>query len=411
MKKTIYKKAGESFEHDTDLQNLIAALLVMDGETWDSINKVAEEMYDRYWSNPDHEPNTDTTDPQAYTDYSNYVALFEAKFIVDQYRYAEAGSQSFCDVSTKEELDTIINGIKTKEQDEDEVKTTDEEEGTTMKKVVYRGIMMNELQKLNDKLAEDYGNRYVTIYADPIDLEGNGIHAEVSWASIGDVTPEEATRFAGQLLTAISMAKGFVFNGWEVTVYKEEDQGEAYLKAQTILDEIVDEWEERSDEDEGEAWADLTEKIQEDMKDWKPEEDPYWMLKYCDYDELSEEDQAMIDDYDQRYGIDQFEDEDEDAEEWTPAPAWADYDTIDKIAMMMMNDGEPAWRLRDRAGELQAWYDGAVEAAVMLGATPPARVMTLMRNCHTLREAAAIIDMHAPVVPTVPCDDDDELPY
>lgn len=388
MKKTIYKKAGESFEHDTDLQNLIAALLVMDGETWDSINKVAEEMYDRYWSNPDHEPNTDTTDPQAYTDYSNYVALFEAKFIVDQYRYAEAGSQSVCDVSTKEELDTIINGIKTKEQDEDEVKTTDEEEGTTMNKVVYRGIMINEIMKMNDKLAEDYGNRSVTIY-ETVDPDGI-VLCEVSWASIGSVTPEAATRFAGQLLTAISMAKGFVFNGWYVTVDKEEDMGEAYLKAQTILDEIVDEWEE------------------ENKNGY--ERDPYWMLKYCDYDELSEEDQAIIDDYDQRYGIDQFEDEDEDAEEWTPAPAWADYDTIDKIAMMMMNDGEPAWRLRDRAGELQAWYDGAVEAAVMLGTTPPARVMTLMRNCYTLREAAAIIDMHAPVVPTVPCDDD-ELPY
>ena len=149
------------------------------------------------------------------------------------------------------------------------------------------------------------------------------------------------------------------------------------------------------------------------------------MLKYCDYDELTDEQKTVIDEYDARHEeltaaaledddyIELKDDNDEYADEWAPAPAWADYDTIDEIAMMMMNDGEPAWRLRNRADELQAWYDGAVEAAVMLGTTPPARVMTIMRNCHALREAAAIIEMHEPVRPTITPEDalDVILPY
>lgn len=341
-----------------DIKMTIAALLVMDGVTPEETTTMANKML--------HDLDIDDQ-PAGLVIAKNSIALDHVAPIVDRYNH---------DMKVKEEIDTIINGIKTKEEDEDEVKTTDEEEGTTMTKKVYMGTLNRELQKLNDQLAEDYGNRYVTIHdgATYDDI----VACEVSWASISPVTPEEATQFAGQLMTAIAMAKSFIFNGWEITYNKDEDEGEtqaARERAKTILD------------------------------NWDgAEEDPYYLLKYCDYDELTDEQKAMIDEYDARHeelAAAPLEDDEEDeyADEWALSPEWADYDTIDKIAMMMMDDGNSPWQIRNMAEVLQANYDGAVDAAVMLKTVPPRSLLTLMRNGAALREAARIVELHDYITP------------
>lgn len=343
-----------------DSKMKIAALLVMDGVTYqeaaDMSNKMLREI--------------DVNDqPRGLVMLKNSVALSDVAPILlcNEFAMEDLANGhepvSDEDKKIKDELDAIIRDIN-------DNTTSENEEGTSMDvtKKVYQGILLDEIMKMNDTLVEEFGNRNVTIY-ETVDPDAF-VKCEVSWSSLGSVTPEAAIRFSEQLMSAIRMSQNFAFNGWYVTTNKDEDMGAAFLRGQAIMDEIIDEW---------------------NMSDYKL--DPYWLLEHV---KLTDDERKLIDDY-------------EDLDD----ASWADYDVYDRIAVMMMNDGEKAYHVRDLADTMQAYSDGLVEASVKMGTVPSRDVLTLMRNCNALRKAATIIDMHAPVVPILPVPDDDEesLPY
>lgn len=91
-------------------------------------------------------------------------------------------------------------------------------------KRINEETIVKAIRDLQDEAYERFEND-VQISVNTWISEGEALSVEVSWASIGGQTPEDAATFASKILEAVEMAKAFPYAGAILLPVETDEEG------------------------------------------------------------------------------------------------------------------------------------------------------------------------------------------